>query len=130
MQSLAAPTNRKRRIAGTALIVVGTALLLGSAATKFAHVPPVVSQLAAAGFSPAKVMFIALLEVLSAVLFLVPVTRSGGLLLVSSFLGGAIATHLQHSQSIVPPSIVLVLIWLGTWLRHPQVLWTRRSSAG
>jgi DoxX-like family len=85
-------------------------------------------QLAAAGFSPDKVMFVAFLELLSSVLFLVPATRCFGILLASSFLGGAIATHLQHAQSIVLPSIVLLLIWLGTWLRHPEVLWSRQQS--
>jgi len=110
------------------LITLSGIMLLGSATAKLAHVPGMVNQLTAAGFSPDKVVFIALLEVSSALFFLLPVTRSAGLLLVSSFLGGAIATHLQHSQSIVPPSIVLLLIWLGAWLRHPEVLWSFRQK--
>ena len=128
MQVPGTATNPNRRVTGTALIILGAVLLLGSATAKLAHVPPVMNQLAAAGFSPSKVMFIAALEILSAVLFLIPATRSGGVLLVSAFLGGAIATHLQHSQSIVQPSMVLLLIWLGTWLRHPELLWTLRQT--
>jgi hypothetical protein len=63
------------------------------------------------------------LEIVSAVPFLISFTRSLGLLLVSSFLGGAIATHLPHGQPIYQPAFVFFLIWLGTWLRHPQILW-------
>ena len=47
-----------------------------------------------------------MLEIVSAVLFLISFTRSLGLLLVSSFLGGAIATHLPHGQPIYQPAFV------------------------
>ena len=61
---------------------------------------------------------------LGALLLLVPPTRSVGLLLVSGLLGGAIATHMQHGQSYVGPAVLLVLVWLGAWLRHPETLWS------
>ncbi|HET7748581.1 MAG TPA: DoxX family protein [Terriglobales bacterium] len=125
MNELAAP-GRKR--AGAVLITILGVLLLGSAAAKFAHVAPVVAQLAASGFAGSKLTFVALLEALSALLFLIPATRSAGLLLLSAFLGGAIATHLQHSDSIFVPSAVLVLAWLGAWLRNPEILWSWRAG--
>jgi hypothetical protein len=118
------PAGRGRRRAGAVLITVVGFLLLGSAAVKFAHVPPVVAQLAASGFGGHNVTFIALLEALSALLFVIRTTRSAGLLLVSAFLGGAIATELQHSHSIFGPSAVLVLAWFGAWLRHREILWS------
>ena len=105
----------------TTLVAV---LLLGSASAKFAHVPSVVSQLAADGIAGNRLILVAILEVVSALLFLIPATRSAGLLLVSAFLGGAIATHLQHAKSIAQPSIVLALIWFGAWLRHPEIFWS------
>jgi hypothetical protein len=114
----------KKQTLGTILIALGGILLLGSASAKLAHIPKVVTQMAAMGFGGNELLFIAVLEIASAVLFLIPLTRSAGLLLVSSYLGGAIATHLQHDQSIVPPSAVLVLIWLGVWLRHREVRWS------
>jgi hypothetical protein len=116
--------SRKRRILGSILLSMSGLMLLGSAGVKLAHVPQVVDQLAAMGFDGGKLMFIAALEIVSAVLFLVSFTRSLGLLLVSSFLGGAIATHLQHGHPIYQPAFVLLLIWLGAWLRHPQILWS------
>ncbi len=121
-------SSRKRRITGNVLMVLGGVMLIGSSSAKFAHVPAVVNQLGAMGFTGNRLMFIAVLEIASAVLFLIPLTRSGGLLLVSSFMGGAIATHLQHGESIVQPSFVLLLIWLGTWLRHPVILRSLNSA--
>lgn len=116
--------NAKRRILGNVLIFIVGFMLLGSAGAKLAHVPKVVSELGAMGFDGNKLIFIAILEIVSALLFLIPFTRSAGLLLVSSFLGGAVATHLQHDQSIAQPSFVLFLVWLGTWLRHRRMLWS------
>jgi len=119
----------KRQITGNLLMILGGLTLIGSAGAKFAHVPKLVTELGAMGFDGDKLLFIAALEVISALLFLVPLTRSAGLLLVSSFLGGAIATHLQHRQPIAQPSLVLFVMWLGTWLRHPVILWSLRSPA-
>jgi len=120
--------SRKRRITGNVLMILGGVMLIGSSSSKFAHVPAVVTQLGAMGLTGNRLMFIAVLEIVSAVLFLIPLTRSGGLLLVSSFMGGAIATHLQHDEPIVQPSFVLLLIWLGTWLRHPVILRSLHSA--
>jgi hypothetical protein len=116
--------GKARRITGTTLIVLGGVLLIGSAGAKLAQVPQVVAQMNSVGFSGEKITIIAILELVSALLFLIPATRSAGLLLVSSFLGGAIATHLQHGQPILPPSIMLILLWVGAWLRHPIILWS------
>ncbi len=109
---------------GTVLITLGGLLLLGSAAAKLAHVPKVVAQMASLGFDGHKLTFVGLLEVASAVLFLVPYTRSIGLLLVSSFMGAVIAIHMAHDQSIVAPSIILILVWFGAVVRHREVMWS------
>lgn len=124
MQTDNVSLGKKRRFSGSLLITMGGLMLIGSAGAKLAHVPQVVDQLAAMGFDGGRLTFIAVLEIVSAVLFLVSFTRSLGLLLVSAFLGGAIATHLQHGQPIYQPAFVLFLIWLGAWLRHPQILWS------
>jgi DoxX-like family len=115
---------------GTVLITLGGLLLLGSAAAKLAHVPKVVAQMASLGFDGHKLTLVGLLEVASAVLFLVPYTRSIGLLLVSSFMGAVIAVHMGHDQSIVAPSIILLLVWLGAVVRHREVMWSVQPIAG
>ena len=86
--------------------------------------PKVVVPMAALGFDGGKLTLIAVLELTSAILFLIPRTRALGFLLVSAYLGGAIATHVGHNQSPVNPAITLALIWVGAWLRHPTILWS------
>lgn len=114
----------KKQTAGNIVITLLGILLLGSAVAKLAHIPKVETQMAAMGFGGNKLLFIALLELASAALFLLSLTRSFGLLLVSSYLGGAIATHVQHDQPILVPSILLLVIWLGVWLRHREASWS------
>jgi hypothetical protein len=118
--------DRLRRIAGIGLITLGGLVLLGSATAKFARLPKVVEEFDRLGFDGGKLTLVAVLEVAGAVLFLAPATRPLGLLLVSAYLGGAIATHVQHDDSPLGPALILALIWVGTWLRSPQALqWTK-----
>ena len=117
----------KKQTVGNIVIKLTGLLLLGSAAAKLAHIPKVEMQMAALGFGGNKLLFIGLLELASAALFLLPLTRSLGVLLVSSYLGGAIATHVQHDKPIFVPAILLLVIWLGVWLRHREAFWSLGS---
>jgi len=58
-------------------------------------------------------------EVATAILLLVPRTSSLGVLLASSFWGGAIGLHISKGDSFVPPSALLLLTWVGAYLRNP-----------
>lgn len=127
MQTDTPLTSKRRRVAGNVLIFLGGFVLVASAGSKFAQVPKVVNELGAMGFDGSRLMFIAVLEMLSAILFVVPFSRAAGLLMVSAYMGGAIATHIQHGQSPLQPAIVLAILWLGTWLRHPEALWNANS---
>lgn len=113
-----------RRITGIVLILIGSVVLIGSSASKFAHVPQVVQQLAKVGFADERLMIIATLEIVSAILLLVPLTRDFGLLFVSAYLGGAIATHMGHGEPVLPPAMILAILWAGTFLRHPEAMWS------
>jgi len=113
-----------RSRAGSVLIYLMGILLIGSASAKLALVPQVVSLLGSMGFDGNRLVVIALLEIASAGLVLIPTTRSFGLLMVSSYMGGAIATDLGHGQGVIRPGFVLALLWLGVWLKHPEMLWS------
>jgi DoxX-like family len=129
MDTSNASIGKGRRIAGLVLICLGSIVLIGSAGAKLAHVPKVVNELGAMGFDGERLTMIAVTEIASALLFLFPFTRSIGLLLVSAYMGGAIATHVQHGQPFIQPAMILAIIWAGAWLRHPQVLWSMNPSS-
>jgi hypothetical protein len=118
--------SRVRSVIGTILIGLPGLALGVSAILKFAGVPGVVHQMAQSGFADGKLMLVAGLEILSSLFFLYPRTRSFGLLFLSSFLGGAICVHVQMGEfpKAIGPAMLLTFAWAGTWLRHPEMLWS------
>ena len=58
-------------------------------------------------------------ELASAVLLLIPRTSSLGLLLSSAFWGGAICLHMSKGEPFVLQSVLLLLTWVGAYLRVP-----------
>jgi hypothetical protein len=60
--------------------------------------------------------------ILTALLLLIPRTSSLGILLTSSFWGGAICTHMAHNEPYLFQAVMLVLSWAGAYLRNPATL--------
>ncbi|MCC5823425.1 MAG: DoxX family protein [Phycisphaerales bacterium] len=61
---------------------------------------------------------------LCTVLYLYPRTAVLGAILLTGYLGGAVATHVRIEDPIVlgmVPVIVGVFVWLGLYLRDPQI---------
>jgi DoxX-like protein len=128
MQSNRESISRTRRITGNVLIYFIGGVLAATSLLKFAHVPKIATELGSLGFDGYKLTLVAVLEVISAVMLLIPAIRSGGLVMTSAYLGGAIATHIQHGQSPASPAFLLALAWIGVALRHPDVLWSLHHS--
>jgi hypothetical protein len=111
--------------AGTvsAWIIVGllTALFLTSALMKLAGGAEIVETFERFGLEEMRVV-IGVGELISALLYLLPLTSSLGVLLLSAHMGGGIVTHMSNGEGYVFQSIVLVLVWVGQYLRFPELL--------
>lgn len=122
---------------GNAMIQFCGWVLIGSSIVKFLHLSGAMDYMASMGYERGTLNLVAVVELSSAVLFLVRRTRLLGLLLVSSYLGAAIAGHLaihrffdrggpfveymathRYTGSLIPAAFLL-LAWTGTWLAHP-----------
>lgn len=64
-----------------------------------------------------------IVELTATVSYLIPQTSVLGAILVTGYLGGAIATHvrLEEFSSVVPPVILGLLVWGGLSLRCKRV---------
>jgi hypothetical protein len=62
-------------------------------------------------------------EIACGVIYLIPQTAVLGAILMTGYLGGAVATHVRLGQyGMMVPAIVLgVLVWLGLYLRDARV---------
>lgn len=116
-------------VAGGVLIGLVALILIVAAGAKLVQAPRLITELTSFGFDRPWIDALGVIELASALLFALPRTRRLGLLLATGFLGGAIATHIQHGESPAEPAIVLALGWVGMWLRNPDTFWDRRGPA-
>ena len=113
--------TKARKITGWVLTALLGLLFLASAVSKFARPEAVVKQMTENGLKD-QILLIGAGEAISAILFLIPVTHPLGVLLLSGYMGGAIATHMQHGEPYFAQSIILALIWVAGFLRRPWLL--------
>lgn len=74
------------------------------------------------GYPPAALLPIGVIEVACAVVYAIPRTAALGAVLVTGYLGGAVATHVRMSQGVwISPFLLGVLAWLGLYLRDPRL---------
>lgn len=66
--------------------------------------------------------FLGIIEIISIILFIIPRTGIFGTLLLAAFMGGAIATHLEHAQSVIAPCIIQAFVWMVAIYRFPELL--------
>ncbi len=108
------------KITGWILSGLLAAVFIGSAFVKLSGSAMIVKQFGELGLSN-QVRLIGIGELTSVILFLIPLTHPLGVLLLSSYMGGAILAHMSHGESYAVPSMFLVLIWTAGFLRRPQL---------
>jgi hypothetical protein len=110
-------TRNWKMIGGWVLhgLIAGMMILAGSAKV-LGFFPP--EEVAKLGLS-LPIQVIGAGELASAILLLIPRTSSLGLLLTSGFWGGAICLHMSKGEPFVVQSVLLLLTWLGAYLRVP-----------
>jgi hypothetical protein len=97
-------------------VLIGGLLLVGGAAKVLGLIP--LDEVAKHGLAES-IRLIGVGEMVTAALLLIPRTSSLGVLLTSSYWGGAICIHMAHAEPYVIPSVLLVLTWVGAYLRIP-----------
>lgn len=111
-----------RRIAGWALTVLLVVFLGGlSAMGKFTEWEGKGEMMAHIGFSLPTIWWIGVVEVACALVFLFPPTAFLGAVLLTGYLGGAIATHVRLEEPYWMPLLMGVLVWVALGLRRPGV---------
>ena len=113
--------TKPRNIIGWILTAAIAALLLFSAYAKLMADPKTINMAAHIGLSMKKFRFIGLVEIISTLLFIIPRTGVLGTLLLAAYMGGAIATHLEHFQSPNIPVVIECLIFITAALRFPEL---------
>ncbi len=113
--------TKTKNIIGWVLSGLIGLMLCASALDKILSSEHAVQMASSFGLTAGSYSILGIIEVISVLLFLYPRTAGFGLLLLSSYLGGAIATHLQHGQDILFPSVIETVVWIAAILRLPEL---------
>jgi DoxX-like family len=116
---------KKRRIAGYVLTAFVALFLTFDTVLKVLRLAPAVQGTTELGYPAGTVLWIGMIELVCLALYLVPRTSVVGALLLTGYLGGAIATHVRVGSPLVShtlfPIYVALMVWGGLYLREPRL---------
>jgi DoxX-like family len=114
-----------RRWTGRVLTTLVTLFLLFDVTLKFLRPPMVVEGTLKLGYPESSILVLGIVLLACTVLYLVPRTAVLGAVLLTGYLGGAVATHLRVGDPLLShtvfPVYVGALIWAGLVLRRPSL---------
>ncbi len=123
---------KMRMWAGWVLGGLPAAMLLFSGVMKFSGTPELAEGFAQVGWPVHLAVALGVLEIGVTLVYLFPRTAVLGAVLVTGYMGGAIATHVRLGEPFFVQLLIGLAIWGGLYLRDPR-LWPllplRRSDA-
>jgi hypothetical protein len=120
-----APVSKTMLWAGRIISALVVLFLLFDALIKVMKLPPAIEGTTRLGYPESLVFGLGLLELVCVVLYVIPRTSILGAILLTGYLGGAVATNLRVGNPlfsyILAPVYFGVLIWGGLFLRDNQL---------
>ncbi|MEY3198649.1 MAG: hypothetical protein RJA13_607 [Bacteroidota bacterium] len=114
-------SSKTKKIIGWVLTGLVSFVFLGSALGKLTGNEEALEMAASFGLDANTYFTLGLVELISLILFIIPRTGIIGTLFLVAYLGGAIATHLEHGQSIVAPCVIQAFLWVVAIYRFPEL---------
>jgi hypothetical protein len=117
--------DKKKRIASYVLTALVAAFLTFDTALKVLQLAPAVQGTTELGYPASTVLVIGVIELVCLVLYLIPRTSVLGALVLTGYLGGAIATHVRVGSPLPThtlfPIYVALMVWGGLYLRESRL---------
>jgi len=122
---LGADISKPRLWTGRVIAGLIGAFMLLDAAMKFAKPAPVAAAFVRTGWPLELSVTLGVLLLVSTILYVVPRTAILGAILLTGYLGGAVATNLRLENPLFShtlfPVYFGILVWLALWLRDPRL---------
>jgi hypothetical protein len=119
-----APAAKTTVWAGRALSALAILFLAFDTVIKVLNMAPAVEATTQLGYPASLVVGIGLIELVCLVIYAIPRTSVLGAMLLTGYLGGAIATQVRAGSplfSIIFPIIIGALVWGGLFLRDARL---------
>jgi hypothetical protein len=117
------PTNPPAMVwTGRVISALPALALLASGVMKFLPATPEMEKgLNDIGWKQALVVPLGITELICTVLYIIPQTSVLGAILITGYMGGAIATHVRVGDPFYVQATIGVLAWLGLFLRDARL---------
>ena len=115
------PSRLKRSIGWVLSILLSLFLAGPSAIGKFVDWEGKEQMFDHLGYSAELIARIGVVEIVIALLFLIPRTAFIAAILITGYLGGATATHVRVGDPFLMPIILGVVLWISLGLRRPEI---------
>lgn len=118
-------TNKSKRISGWILSGIVILFLLFDAFGKLTQPEMVVKGTLELGYPETVLLDLGIVLLISTLLYAFPKTSLIGAILLTGYLGGAVATHVRVENPLFShtlfPVYLGILLWLGLYLRYPRL---------
>ena len=131
MSTLALPTREAKPVRVTAtkvgrtISVIPVLFLTFDSVIKFTNIPPVVDSMNQLGWPLSAVVCIGVVELVCLALYVIRRTSVLGVVLLTGYLGGAVATHVRVGNPVFShvlfPVYIAALLWAGLYLREARL---------
>jgi len=116
---------KKSLVAGYVLTALVALFLTFDTVIKVLRLPPAIQGTTALGYPADTVLWIGMIELVCLGLYLTPRTSVLGAVLLTGYLGGAIATHVRVGSPLLShtlfPIYVALVLWGGLYLRETRL---------
>jgi hypothetical protein len=119
-----ASVSKKALWAGRVVSALPALMLIFSGVLKLAKPAPVVVEFGRLGYPETVILGIGILELACAVVYIIPRASVLGAILMTGYLGGAVATHVRVGDplfNVITPAVLGALIWGGLYLRDVRL---------
>ena len=118
-------SSKKMKITGWVFSSLAILLLLADGIGKLIKPEPVIKATLELGYPENTIITIGILVIICVIIYAIPKFSFLGAILLTGFLGGAIATHFRINNPLFShtlfPVYVLLFIWLGLYLRSASL---------
>ena len=124
MQTETAPVSKKMLWTGRIISALPVLFLLMDGVMKLVKPAMVVDATVQSGYRETVILPLGIVLLGCTVLYIIPRTSVLGAILLTGYLGGAVATHVRVGEGPFPvlfPVILGMLLWGGLWLRDERL---------
>jgi hypothetical protein len=115
------PTSSWMEWTGRVLSGAVTLLMVGGGVANFFPRPEAAEMTRKFGFEASIGPVLGALMISCGLLYAIPRTRVLGAILLTGYLGGAVATHVRVHDPFFMPLAVGIVVWLGLFLRDQRI---------